>query len=459
MIRKASIALRAIAVSYFKVPLFVRILIAFVLGSLIGLVCCSLLPPDSINPTVAFLTPFGTVLISLLKMVVFPIILFSLIAGAASLPLKQSGRLGLSVIAWYFFTSVFATIFGIGLALFLNPQMKSFSGQTEQIGSGVTASDEYSSNIGGLTEFFPTLFQNPFAALARGDFLPIIIFSIVVGLAARFVLDSSRSSDEERKNVSLAISVCKGCQTISFKIIDWIIEYFPIGVFALSFTNFAISGVELFGPYLRIVLCVVVGTCAMTFLIYPLAIYVFCRENPFRTLSQLKLPILTAFTTRSSAATLTVSMQTANKLGIASSLSSFSLPLGCTVNMDGVCVHLPVFVILASNVFGVPITFHELLVLSISVVFASIGAGGIPGGSVFLLYMILENAGFTPAQVSAIVGLAIGVNPLLDMFETACNVTGDNVCTYIIARRNQLLTPPSILKRSKRDPGSSLDQV
>lgn len=107
--------------------------------------------------------------------------------------------------------------------------------------------------------------------------------------------------------------------------------------------------------------------------------------------------------------------------------------------MDGVCVHLPVFVILASNIFDVPITPATLLILLVSVVFASIGAGGIPGGSVFLLFMILENGGFTQTQVATIVGLALGINPILDMFETACNVTGDNVCTYIIAKRNGMI--------------------
>ena len=120
-------------------------------------------------------------------------------------------------------------------------------------------------------------------------------------------------------------------------------------------------------------------------------------------------------------------------------LSSFALPLGATINMDGVCIHLPVFAILAANIFGIQIGVSQLAVLLISVVFASVGAGGIPGGSVFLLFMVLANLGLNDSEIAMIVALAIGINPLLDMFETACNVTGDNVCNYIVGKRGGML--------------------
>ena len=132
-----------------------------------------------------------------------------------------------------------------------------------------------------------------------------------------------------------------------------------------------------------------------------------------------------------------------NEIGVAKSLSSFSLPLGATVNMDGVCVHLPVFVILAANMFDPHLGVGQLLFLVISIMFASVGAGGVPGGSVFLLFMVLENMGLQTDQVAMIVALALGINPILDMFETCCNVTGDNVCTYIVARKNGLIAQDS----------------
>ena len=134
-------------------------------------------------------------------------------------------------------------------------------------------------------------------------------------------------------------------------------------------------------------------------------------------LLRLRQPILTAFVTRSSAATLPLSFKTMDELGVSRTLSSFSLPMGATVNMDGVCVHLPVFVILAANMFGHSLGALDVAMLCMMIMFASIGAGGVPGGSVFLLFMVLENMGLTPEQVSLVVALALGINPVLDMFE------------------------------------------
>ena len=143
--------------------------------------------------------------------------------------------------------------------------------------------------------------------------------------------------------------------------------------------------------------------------------------------------------TRSSAATLPVSFRAMDAVGVDRKLSSFSLPMGATVNMDGVCVHLPVFVILAANMFGHSLSVVEIGTLCLSIMFASVGAGGIPGGSVFLLFMVLENMGLPADQVTLIVALCLGINPILDMFETCCNVTGDNVCTYIVAKKSGLM--------------------
>ena len=107
--------------------------------------------------------------------------------------------------------------------------------------------------------------------------------------------------------------------------------------------------------------------------------------------------------------------------------------------MDGVCIHLPVFAVLAANLFGFVLTIAQMLMLVISVVFASVGAGGVPGGSIFLLFLVLERFNLTPEQTSTIIALALGINPLLDMFETACNVAGDNVGTYVVGKKMKML--------------------
>ena len=421
-----------------KIPLVGKILIGFVLGTAIGLALSECCAPETAKKVIPYVAPFGNVLVAMLKMVVYPIILFSLILGAASLPLRKSGRVGGSVLLWYFATSVFATVFGVALAYALNPSMANAS-QTAGSNLAAVAKMSTSSGAGSLGAFFVGLFQNPFAALANGQFLPIIVFAIGFGLCARYVLDSTGTEAATRKAIEALILVCDGAQKISFKMIDCVIHYFPIGVFALSVVNFAENGVLLFGPYAKITICVVVGVSSMILFVYPLAIALFCRENPYKVLLRIREPILTAFVTRSSAATLPVSFKAADGLGVDRKLSSFSLPMGATVNMDGVCVHLPVFVILAANMFGHHLSVMEIGTLCVSIVFASVGAGGIPGGSVFLLFMVLENMGLPAEQVTLIVALCLGINPILDMFETCCNVTGDNVCTYIVAKMSGLM--------------------
>ncbi len=434
--------LKKIITGYFSVALVWRVAIAFILGIAAGISCSRLgacYGEELLVRITAVVSPFGTVLIAMLKMVVIPIIFFSLVAGAASLPVKKFGRLGLSVLVWYFLTSLFAGIFGIFLAVAMNPAMENAQKLSEKFLPQVGAMKMHGT-ANGISQFINNLFMNPFQALAEGQFLPIIIFSILFGLAARIVIERHGEESKTGRSVELMLDVFDAAQKASFKIIDWVMEYFPVGVFALTTVNFAVYGMELFGPYVRIAGCVMIGVLLMIFLIYPMFLLLLCRENPYRVLNKIKEAVITAFLTRSSAATLPISFRIAKeKLHVKERLSSFALPLGATINMDGVCIHLPVFAILAANIFGIQIGVSQLAVLLISVVFASVGAGGIPGGSVFLLFMVLANLGLNDSEIAMIVALAIGINPLLDMFETACNVTGDNVCNYIVGKRGGML--------------------
>ena len=194
---------------------------------------------------------------------------------------------------------------------------------------------------------------------------------------------------------------------------------------------------------LGVMMVVIIGILLMILGCYPLFIFLVCRENPYPILWKLREPILTAFVTRSSAAALPVSLRTAQeKMHVRKELAGFTLSLGATVNMDGVCLHLPVFAVLAANLFGFSLEPSQIFLLVLSVVFASVGAGGVPGGSIFLLFMVLDCLKLSPEQSATIVALALGINPLLDMFETACNVAGDNVGTYIISKRLKMIDAP-----------------
>ncbi|MBR7104794.1 MAG: dicarboxylate/amino acid:cation symporter [Lentisphaeria bacterium] len=427
---------------YNRIPLIWRNLGAFVLGCAAGVLIYYLgnvYGSGFLNKTVSILSPFGAVLVNMLKMIVIPIIFFSLIHGAASLPVKTFGKMGAGVCAWYLFTSLFAAVFGSLIALLFNPKLASAGELAGKLSAQVAAMTGKSSAGNAFLNILLGLFANPFKALAEGNFLPVIVFAILFGLAARTVLDTTEDN-AVREAVSRMLEIIGAMQNTIFKMIDWIMAYFPIGVFALTACNFAVYGIELFQSYFQVALCVICGIMLMLLVCYPMIVALICRVNPYPVLWQLREPILTAFVTRSSAAALPVSLKTAAaKLKVKSELANFTLSLGATVNMDGVCIHLPVFAVLAANLFGFELTLAQMLLLVISVVFASVGAGGVPGGSIFLLFLVLDSLHLTPAQTSTIVALALGINPLLDMFETACNVAGDNIGTYVVGKKLDML--------------------
>lgn len=427
-----------------KIPLIYWNLAAFILGCIAGLAIFKIggiYGEDTLKNIVSYIAPFGNILVNMLKMIVIPIIFFSLIYGAASMPTKTFGKMGLGVFAWYLFTSVFAAVFGSFIAIIFNPKLQSAS----SLAAGMmTQVESMKSNASGATNaflnIFYSLFANPFKALAEGNFLPVIVFAILFGLAARVVLDND-TDERTLKTINAMLDVIEGCQKAIFKIIEWVMKYFPIGIFALTSCSFAVYGIALFQSYLQVAACVITGILLMLLICYPAIIAIICKVNPYPILWQLREPILTAFVTRSSAATLPVSMRTVEeKLHIRKELSGFTLSLGATVNMDGVCIHLPVFVVLAANLFGFELTIPQLIFVVISVVFASVGAGGVPGGSIFLLFMVLAGLNLSAAQTSTVIALALGINPLLDMFETACNVASDNVGTYVVGKKLNMFT-------------------
>lgn len=413
------------------------ILGAFIAGLAVGILLWWQLDPDVVRMYyVPYISPFGDVLVAMLKMIVIPVILLSLISGAASLPTTEFGKIGVKVLAWYFITSLFAAVVGSALAVWFNPGAGASKDAWQQMQSGVQAVSD--SGAGSLVAVFLGMFQNPFQSLAQGNFLSIIVFAIGFGIAIKIV--SETGSQKIKDGASLFLQVVETCKEAVFKIVDWILAYSPIGVFCLTSVNFAQYGKHLVGPYISLTAGVVIGILAMVFVVYPLMIVVSVRKNPISIMVKMQDPMLTSFVTRSSAAALPVSLRVArDELGIDEKLSSFSLPLGSTVNMDGVCVHLPMFAVLAANMFNVPISFTALFILVVTTVLVSVGAGGVPGGSLMLLFIILQNMNLDTGSIAIIVGLALGINPILDMFETMNNVTGDLVCTYCVAKMSDMV--------------------
>jgi len=431
---------------YISKSILLRIIAAVVIGSTIGCILWYISSrtgqPVAIK-VVPWVSPFGMILVNMLKMIVIPVIFFSLIVGAASLPISRFGHIGLKVIGWYFFCSILAALVGVVLALLINPgsggAIQGWQEIAKSLGTTPEGLVEKAQTGGTFVDMIVGMFQNPFQALSSANFLAIIVFSVLFGLSIRIIIESTGEPKRIKQMESL-IEFFSGIRDAIFKMVDWILEYAPIGVLALSIVNFGVYGPKIAGPYVSVTLGVIAGIMAMVFIVYPTLLGLVTKQNPFPIMKNMEQAILTALITRSSAATLPVSIRTIEeKLHVKNEIASFSLPLGATINMDGVCVHLPMFAVLAANMFGIDLSLGDLFMLVITTVLASIGAGGVPGGSLMLLFIILGAMGLNGTQVSVIVALALGINPILDMFETANNVTGDMVCTYAVAKQEGLI--------------------
>lgn len=428
--------------AYLRTSLLVRVLAGFIGGAILGVVLHGIGgDPNAAERVVPYVQPFGAIFVHMLKMIVVPVVFFSLVAGAASLPMRKFGRVGLKTIGWYLGTSLVAAVLGVALALTIQPGGGIAPEQWRAMGAQQAAEEQVAApdTANPLLELLLNLFRNPFQALAEGNYLPIIVFAILFGLALRVTLESRESNGGhapfERLNEWFT-----AIRDTLFRIVDWILEYSPIGVLALSIVNFGLYGPSIFGTYLRIAGGVIAGILVMVFVVYPLILWFVTRKNPYAFHRRAQEAMIMAFVTRSSAATLPVSMAVAqHDLKVREELTGFSLPLGATINMDGVCIHLPMFAVLSAYMFGLDLSAGDLLLFVLLTVLASVGAGGVPGGSLMLLFVILQNLQLSPDQVAMVVGIALGINPILDMFETMNNVTGDLFCTYSVAHSEKLL--------------------
>jgi Na+/H+-dicarboxylate symporter len=428
--------------AYLQVSIGKKLFYAFILGIVVGGAMWaygSFTGRLIAEPVAPYLTPFGTVLVNMLKMIVVPVVFFSLVYGSASLPINKLGRVGGKTIGWYMLTSVIASCLGITLALLIRPGAGTtleWQKLIDAFGAQAAELAETPTTGGSIINVVIGMFANPFEALATMNFLPIIIFAMLFGIAMSLLEDK----EEFRDTIGLIKRMCNGIVNVMFKIIDWVLQYAPIGIFALTVVNFGLYGPNIVGPYVKVVLGVASGILVMIFGVYSLLNYLFTKTSPVKFFNAIKDALVTSFTTRSSAATLPVTMDVAKKnLGIKEELASFALPLGATINMDGVCIHLPFFAVLASEIFGLELGVPQIVLMVFTTVLASIGAGGVPGGSLMLLFVILGPLGLTADQIGIIVALALAINPITDMFETMNNVTGDLACTNIVAHTEGMI--------------------
>ena len=406
---------------YFKTNLLIRILSGLILGAVCGI---------AFGPAMVWVTPFGDIFIRMLKMIVMPVIIFTLTVGAASVHPAQLGRVGAKALGIYMITTAFAVSFGLICGNLFKP------GQGMQIAAsaikGIKGDIATPSLVDTLINIVPV---NPFGAVAEGNVLPVIFFFLLFGIGLAYI----RNSEDEKISQSgeAVFRFFNGGAEIMYLVVNWILQYAPIGVFALIADVFGKQGAEAFGPLGFTTLAVYVGFIGHMVLVYG-GMLLFFGINPILFFSKAKEAIITAFVTRSSGGTLPVSIGIAeNKMGISQGVHSFSLPLGATINMDGTAIYQGVCAIFVGFAIGTPLDFSQQVTIIATSLLASIGTAGVPGAGAIMLLMVLSSVGLTVEPGSPVVlayAMIFGIDALLDMGRTACNVTGDLAVTCIVAK-------------------------
>ena len=399
--------------------LTIRILIGMLAGFVLGLLIRQLgLPDDHWVYTVGvngIIDAGGRIFIASLQLIVVPLVLVSLICGSASLGgTGNMGRVGGKAVGLYLMTTAMAVTIALMLALLVDPG----------VGAGEPPQDvtfdpgEPTSIKETLIDIFPT---NPVAAMAEGNMLQIIVFALLFGIAVSHAGEAG----------ARLLGFFEDVNEVLMRLITILIKLAPIGVFCLMTRLFATEGFDeiyKLGAYFL----TVVGALAIHMLVvYPTLLVVLGRVNPLTFLKKMREPILVAFSTSSSGATIPVTLRTVEqRLGVKNDVAAFSVPLGATINMDGTAIMQGVATVFIAQFYQVGLNLDDYLMVILTATMASIGTAGVPGVGIIMLTMVLTQVGLPVEGIM----LIIGVDRLLDMLRTAVNITGDGTVATIVAR-------------------------
>ncbi len=419
---------------YFQSNLLNRILWGLILGSILGICLGAYADPATIKSFVANTKVFGDLFIRLLKMIVVPVVFLSLVTGAASIAPSHLGRVGFKTLIFYLATSAFAVTIGLVLATLVSPgEGFSLVGGTEAKVAARTAPPLTTV----LLNIIPT---NPVQALANGDILAIILFAITFGIALSLVKDSGDSKVAQGADFLLAI--LSAGANVMYKVVAGIMHYAPIGVLFLIANVFAVQGPQAVGTLFLVTATVYIGLIIQLFIVYSGSLQMF-GLSPVAFIKNAGPPMITAFVTRSSSGTLPITLKTCDeKFGVPGSVSSFTLPLGATVNMDGTAIYLGVCAMFIGFAVGSPLTFDQQLIVVVTATLASIGTAGVPGAGAIMLLMVMDTIGMpitAGSETAAAYAIVLGIDALLDMGRTSLNVAGDMVGTILVSKSEKSL--------------------
>lgn len=401
-----------------------KIFIALLAGVVLGLLINFFLPSGMLKDAIlinGILYIVGNGFIRLMQMLVIPLVICSLICGTMSIgDTKTIGKVGVKTLVFYTATTALAITISLGLGLLIRP------GLGLNIASVDTGNVTISENVSMVDTLLNIIPQNIIASMAEGDMLPIIVFSVLVGIMLAKLGDKASTvskffSEFNDVMMEMTITVMKAA---------------PFGVFCMIARTIATIGFDAFLPMLKYMGTVFFALFVQCIGVYALLLFVFTCLNPITFLKKFFPVMEFAFSTSSSNASIPMSIETLNeKLGVSNKISSFTVPLGATINMDGTAIMQGVAVVFIADAYGMALTPEMLTTVILTATLASIGTAGVPGVGLITLAMVLTSIGLPTEGIA----LIMGIDRILDMTRTAVNVTGDAICTTIVAHKEGLV--------------------
>ena len=383
-----------------------KILIGMVLGVIAGAI---------LGPNAEVLKPIGTLFINAIKMLIVPLIFCSLVVGVTSLEdTRKMGRIGIKAVVLYLGTTAVAITIGLTLAAIFMPG----AGLNMTVEAGAAVGKDAPPLIQTLLNIIP---KNPINALASGNILQIIAFALGLGIALTLVGEKAKP----------AIAVFDSLAEAMYKLTEMVMKLAPYGVFGLMAWVAGKYGLEILLPLIKLVALVYFGCILHVVVVYSGIITTIGGLSPIRYLKGVLNPAAVAFTTTSSSGTLPATIKAAREeLGVSKGISSFVLPLGATINMDGTALYQGVCALFIAQAFGIDLTTSDYLLIIMTSTLASIGTAGVPGAGLIMLSLVLTTVGL-PIEGLAIVA---GIDRILDMARTSVNVCGDMMVSAIVGK-------------------------
>lgn len=406
-----------------KIGLTTRIFVALIAGAIIGGLLY-ILPDHSFKDDILINGVFyviGNGFIRLMQMLVVPLVFVSIVCGSSAIgDSKTLGKVGVKSILFYLFTTAIAVSVAILVANLINPGI----GVTmQEMADTTTSSVESVSFVDTLLNIIPT---NPLGSLSEGTMLQIIFFAMLLGVILAKLGD----------RVETVSNLFNQFNAIMMEMTSIVMLVAPIGVFCLIAKTFATLGFDMFFPMLKYMESVVSALGLQCFLVYLGLLKIFTGLNPLKFIKKFFPVMGFAFSTATSNATIPLSIDTLEKkMGVSKRISSFTIPLGATINMDGTAIMQGVAVVFTAQLFGIPIGIPEYITVIATATLASVGTAGVPGVGLITLSMVFASIGLPVEGIAYI----MGIDRILDMLRTAVNITGDAVCTTIIAHQNNEL--------------------